>query len=105
LRKLYCEAFPFRKCLSDIKAVAQAHKATFRWIFADHEESDIPWHNFVDWLQQGEHINWITGKAASGKSTLMKYINWEEVSVTTDTKFGKGKTITKFVQNTRLLKF
>ena len=31
-------------------------------------------HGFVDWLRCGEGIFWISGKAGSGKSTLMKYI-------------------------------
>ncbi|OCL07889.1 hypothetical protein AOQ84DRAFT_222459 [Glonium stellatum] len=34
------------------------------------------WDNFVEWLEgsDGRNIYWITGKAGSGKSTLMKYL-------------------------------
>lgn len=34
------------------------------------------WDNFIEWLKgsDGRNIYWITGKAGSGKSTLMKYL-------------------------------
>ncbi|KAK4209406.1 hypothetical protein QBC37DRAFT_391283 [Rhypophila decipiens] len=32
------------------------------------------WHSFSQWLESDDSIYWITGKAGSGKSTLMKYI-------------------------------
>ena len=33
-----------------------------------------PWHNFINWLEEGSATYWISGKAGSGKSTLMKFI-------------------------------
>ena len=56
--------------------IAPAYRATFEWIFQipSHEPELLPWTNFADWLQYGEDIYWVNGKAASGKSTLMKYI-------------------------------
>lgn len=48
--------------------IAKAHKETFRWIY---EKPEL---DFVKWLQGGEGIFWITGKAGSGKSTLMKFL-------------------------------
>jgi hypothetical protein len=54
------------------EAVVEAHANTFTWIF--HPKPDQPWDSFSDWLERGEEIYWITGKAASGKSTLMRYI-------------------------------
>jgi hypothetical protein len=56
------------------EAVAEAHKATFKWIFEDAEAYAFPWSNFVDWLHHGDGVYWINGKAASGKSTLMRFI-------------------------------
>lgn len=32
------------------------------------------WDNFLEWLQSDSSIYWISGKAGSGKSTLMKFI-------------------------------
>jgi hypothetical protein len=54
-----------------IKAV---HTKTFEWIFRKFESNDKPWDDFSDWVQHGEGIYWISGKAGSGKSTLMRYI-------------------------------
>ena len=50
------------------KCVVGARKTTFDWIF------DRPGPGFVDWLEKGNGIFWINGKAGSGKSTLMKFI-------------------------------
>ena len=57
------------------EAIAKAHQRTFSWIF----QENIPrekalWSSFSDWLRRGKELYWVTGKAASGKSMLMKYI-------------------------------
>ncbi|KAH6881054.1 hypothetical protein B0T10DRAFT_551352 [Thelonectria olida] len=52
--------------------IPEAHKTTFRWLFQD--GNDDKWTNFKNWLQSDDKLYWITGKAGSGKSTLMKYI-------------------------------
>lgn len=46
---------------------------TYDWIF-NSATGQLPPVHFRKWLQQGDGIYWITGKAGSGKSTLMKYI-------------------------------
>ena len=47
--------------------ILEAHKKTFDWIFT---------HNrFVDFVERGNGTFWITGKAGSGKSTLMKFLH------------------------------
>lgn len=48
--------------------IADAHGVTFQWIY------ERPELGFVDWLKAGKGVYWITGKAGSGKSTLMKLI-------------------------------
>lgn len=48
--------------------IAEAHQKTFHWIY---ERPDL---GFVQWLKSGTGVYWITGKAGSGKSTLMKFI-------------------------------
>lgn len=53
--------------------IDDAHKKTFDWIFR-HDSNTQSWSNFSDWLVQGDGIYWISGKAGSGKSTLMRYI-------------------------------
>lgn len=54
--------------------VAKAHESTFRWIFEDSSDEQRRWSNFKKWLTSESQLYWITGKAGSGKSTLMKYI-------------------------------
>lgn len=59
--------------------VAEAHQHTFQWIFRKPEDGvhagqGKQWSLFPEWLQHGNGLYWINGKAASGKSTLMKYI-------------------------------
>ena len=56
--------------------IARAHENTFAWIFRDPQAYHKPWDNFVQWLLDGSGIYWVQGKAASGKSTLMRYI-WD----------------------------
>lgn len=47
--------------------IAPEHAETFEWLLTDSRTQ------FPDWLRQGKEIYWISGKAGSGKSTLMKY--------------------------------
>ncbi|KXX72930.1 Vegetative incompatibility protein HET-E-1 [Madurella mycetomatis] len=54
--------------------ISVAEKRTFGWIFEDPKPDDLPWSNFRAWLRGDDPLYWITGKAGSGKSTLMKYI-------------------------------
>ncbi|KAK5044799.1 hypothetical protein LTR84_010455 [Exophiala bonariae] len=48
---------------------------TFQWIFKEPSHDDsLEGTNFINWLRHGAGCYWINGKAASGKSTLMKFI-------------------------------
>jgi hypothetical protein len=49
-------------------AIKKAYTNTFSWIF---NKTSTP---FKSWLESGEGIFWVSGKAGSGKSTLMKYL-------------------------------
>ena len=54
--------------------VHKAHKRTFDWMLEDSEDPAIPPTGFKEWLQTKNNIYWISGKAGSGKSTLMKFL-------------------------------
>ena len=56
--------------------ISKAHQETFDWLFKVNKQSSEPWANLASWLKgsQGGNVYWITGKAGSGKSTLMKYL-------------------------------
>lgn len=51
--------------------IPSAHRNTFRWALKD----DCT--NLSQWLREGEGIYWVHGKAGSGKSTLMKFLEQE----------------------------
>ncbi|KAL9618347.1 MAG: hypothetical protein Q9160_006929 [Pyrenula sp. 1 TL-2023] len=65
----------FRQIVDRVEEIPPAYEKTFQWIFEDPKASDKPWSNFIDWLQNGSGCYWISRKAGSGKSTLMKYIS------------------------------
>jgi hypothetical protein len=56
------------------KQIRGSYASTFEWIFKDQTGQTLYWDSFIDWLEAGSGIYWISGKAASGKSTLMRYI-------------------------------
>ena len=69
LKSLY-----FPEIHSRQEEIANAHKKTFQWIFDESGEKVRPWSNFIEWLEEGSGTYWISGKAGSGKSTLMNYV-------------------------------
>ncbi|KAK7959588.1 uncharacterized protein PG986_004442 [Apiospora aurea] len=64
----------FRHLADRYYTIPEAHKRTFNWIFCDPEEQGKPWDNFSAWLTGSQPCYWTNGKAASGKSTLMKHV-------------------------------
>ena len=62
---------------SDISSTEQR---TFEWIFHDHHGPTLQHVGFRKWLQFGNDVYWISGKAGSGKSVLMKYIAHDPVT-------------------------
>ncbi len=53
--------------------IPEAYQETFEWIFKNPDEAK-PWSDFPKWLQSDNGVYWVNGKAASGKSCLMRYI-------------------------------
>jgi len=56
-------------------AITERYSDTFSWIWEDPQLTQKPWSDFRAFLRSDMGAYWITGKAGSGKSTLMKYIN------------------------------
>ena len=76
VNSLWYESIELRR-----ERIAEAHALTFRWVLEPAKADDVPWDNFTEWLSSrpsSSEIYWITGKAGSGKSTLMKYLFGEE---------------------------
>ncbi|KAH6962652.1 hypothetical protein BKA56DRAFT_679437 [Ilyonectria sp. MPI-CAGE-AT-0026] len=81
LRSQLLEDLSFRDQQEREYRIIDAHSKTFCWIFKPTTHSQRPWSNFGSWLEgDDDHLYWITGKAGSGKSTLMKFIVHENES-------------------------
>ena len=55
------------------QGISRPHPESFEWIYSSCSEDSTP--NFVRFLEGDQNLFWITGKPASGKSTLMKLIS------------------------------
>lgn len=56
------------------RGIVEAYPTTFEWLFADvspAEHVEVP---MLQWLKTGNGKYWVSGKAGSGKSTLMKFL-------------------------------
>ncbi|KAL8792905.1 MAG: hypothetical protein Q9195_004482 [Heterodermia aff. obscurata] len=63
--------------------VSESHLKTFNWVYDD--DGEHPWDSLKAWLELGQGIYWINGKAGSGKSTFMKFlVNDERTSKALD---------------------
>ena len=55
--------------------IDEAHRTTLHWTLTEPGVKATPWPNLLRWLREDNRIYWISGKAGSGKSTLMKYLH------------------------------
>ena len=74
LRQDFFRSLAFPDMFSRKEGIKPAHQETFQWIFDGPEVGTKPWENFTTWLQARTGTYWISGKAGSGKSTLMQFI-------------------------------
>ena len=71
---LILESLRYHRMEARQEKIIDAHAQTFKWIFDSSSQLSSK-ANFVEWLTNGNDIFWITGKAGSGKSTLMKFLS------------------------------
>ena len=70
------ESLQYKRMTARREKIVEAHAETFEWIY---DESPLSQHGelqhrFLQWLKNDNDLFWVTGKAGSGKSTLMKFI-------------------------------
>lgn len=64
------QSLTFDKIADRESNIPRAHQDTFQWAVSEtRSETTLP-----GWLRSGEGVYWIEGKAGSGKSTLMKFL-------------------------------
>jgi hypothetical protein len=79
VRESLIDMLKFRQMTDRESEVAIAHHATFRWILTDQDHSQAAFSPLLPWLISADGAYWISGKAGSGKSTLMKYLGSNQV--------------------------
>ena len=77
-QKRLLESLYFPEMNSRQEEIKEAHKRTFNWLFDESGEELGPWSNYTEWLRTGQGTYWISGKAGSGKSTLMNMLYHDE---------------------------
>lgn len=73
-RRRLIDKLKFIKIRDRQQSTPHAHRKTFRWVYSHRKHRGRRGGQLADWLHHQSGIFWITGKPASGKSTLMKYI-------------------------------
>jgi hypothetical protein len=72
--KMVIQSLAYEGMTRRYEEVTEAFPETYEWIFMPRPDSPIVWSDFRDWLENGGGVYWISGKAGSGKSTLMRFI-------------------------------
>lgn len=70
--------------------IEPAHIQTLEWVLNPPSE-DFIWDDLTRWLRQGSGTYWVTGKAGSGKSTLMKFVCDNDITKDLLGQWGGGK--------------
>ncbi|RSL48492.1 hypothetical protein CEP53_009511 [Fusarium sp. AF-6] len=80
IQRQIIQSLHFSSIVAREKAISKPYETTYRWIFRnDHNSGQGSPSNrrqsFAQWLEDSSSkVYWITGKAGSGKSTLMNFI-------------------------------
>ncbi|KAH7237239.1 hypothetical protein B0J15DRAFT_431084 [Fusarium solani] len=74
VQRVLLKCLRFASISQRYEEVAEAHRSTFEWIFKADKSDETAGNSFPQWLEHGNGVYWLSGKAASGKSTLIRYI-------------------------------
>ncbi|KAI9150192.1 Urea amidolyase [Paramyrothecium foliicola] len=76
--RIILDSLHFRGISDRRNAISQTYAGTFDWVWGqdvDNDNEHVQWDHLSKWLQDEDaQCYWISGKAGSGKSSLMKYI-------------------------------
>ncbi|ROV93714.1 hypothetical protein VSDG_06938 [Cytospora chrysosperma] len=68
--RLWFDAIPRRHY-----AITAAHKKTFDWIFNGQKKTTQSNTTLMEWMTVGSGLYWISGRAGTGKSSLMRFLD------------------------------
>lgn len=77
--------------------IVSAHPRTFDWLFTETQSNSRgqPLVSLLHWLRASSGVYWISGRAGSGKSTLMKYLYQHKKTLAAlETWAGKKQLVT-----------
>lgn len=74
LEQQLLHSLSFNRMRDRRQQIPMAHKNTFEWIFDQPGQGSRPGNDLNYWLKQQQGLYWLSGKAGSGKSTLMKFL-------------------------------
>lgn len=74
LNARFLSSLSFRGMDDRESRIAEAHENTLRWVFDPPTTERPNWQSLTGWLESDSQLYWITGKAGSGKSTLVKFL-------------------------------
>lgn len=73
------KSLSFPEIYSRYYKITEAESETFEWIYTRDKTKPNLWSNFSEWLANNDpkqqQVYWISGKPGSGKSTLMRFLN------------------------------
>ena len=78
LQRTLIDSLRFSEMADRHHRIVEAHDKTFQWLFRPDDANQQKWTDFSEWLEGESTLYWVTGKAGSGKSTLMKYIHGDK---------------------------
>ncbi|GJC79558.1 hypothetical protein ColLi_02396 [Colletotrichum liriopes] len=64
----------FSKMKDRYDDIETAHQKTYEWVFSGSEQQNGDSHSFRNWVESSNSLFWVSGRAGTGKSTLMKYL-------------------------------
>ena len=69
-KRLWFDAIPQRH-----SAITVAHQKTFEWIFSGQRKTAESNTTLMEWMVDGSGLYWISGRAGTGKSSLMRFLD------------------------------
>ncbi|OOF97361.1 hypothetical protein ASPCADRAFT_44701, partial [Aspergillus carbonarius ITEM 5010] len=88
------DSLSYRSIQERQSQIRESHAKTFEWVFSvQHPSSASAQCLLHEWLKDGSGIFWVSGKAGSGKSTLMKFLCTHKLSRTALRSWAGGKQL------------
>ncbi|KAM7191942.1 hypothetical protein V8F20_009066 [Naviculisporaceae sp. PSN 640] len=86
--RLWFDAIPRRH-----HAIKAAHQKTFEWIFTGQKKTAQSNTTFQEWMTSGKGLYWISGRAGTGKSSLMKFLDDDPRTEPTFQRWAGGRKL------------